>query len=500
MLRITNIKLPPLADEKTLPEIVKKKYGIRNIKKFKISKKSVDARRKNDVHYVYAVDVKTENDSRYVSKNVTLHEEKRYIFPKGRVPEKPVVIAGMGPAGMMCALALAKNGVKVIVCERGKCVEERKCDVESFWENGILNPSSNVQFGEGGAGTFSDGKLTTGINDERIAYVLEEFYKHGAPEEILYQSKPHIGTDKLCDMAAAIRKDIIECGGEVLFSTTVTDIIIENDKICGVKIVSGSNEEIIETDNLVLAIGHSARDTFEMLNEKGIKMIRKPFSVGARIEHSQQMINRSQYGEFYDKFGAADYKLSIHLDSGRSVYTFCMCPGGYVVASASEEGGIVTNGMSHFKRDGKNANAALLVNITPEDFEGDDVLAGMKFQREIEQRAYSVANKTYKAPAQRVGDFIGVKNEGEQIEPTYKPGVTWVNIDDVLPKFVADAMKEAIVKLDNKLHGFASPGAVLTAPETRSSSPIRILRDKETMQADIMGLYPCGEEPAMQAE
>ncbi len=493
MLRITNIKLSPDEDEKELSEIVKKKYKIKKIKSFKISKKSVDARRKNDVHYVYAVDVETENDKKYIGKNVQPHNELKYVFPQGTKPNKPVVIAGMGPAGMMCALTLAKNGVKVIVCERGKCVEERKKDVEHFWETGELNPTSNVQFGEGGAGTFSDGKLTTGINDFRIAYVLEEFYKHGAPEEILYQAKPHIGTDKLCSMATSIREDIKENGGEIRFSTLVSDIIIENNRVCGVKVVCDDTEEIIETDNLVLAVGHSARDTFEMLKNKGIQMIRKPFSVGARIEHSQEMINKSQYGEFYDKFGAADYKLSVHLDNGRSVYTFCMCPGGYVVASASEEGGIVTNGMSCFKRDGKNANSALLVNIVPEDFEGDDVLAGMYFQREIEQKAYKIANNTYKAPAQRVGDFIGTENNGEEIEPTYRPGVTWVKLDEILPKFVVSSMKEAIVELDKKLHGFANPGAVLTAPETRSSSPVRIVRDKETMQSATVGLYPCGE-------
>ncbi len=493
MLRITNIKLIPGADESCLEDIIKTKYKIKNIKSLKIAKKSVDARRKNDVHYVYAVDVETDNEKKYIGKNVSIHEEKKYIFDARIIPEKPVVIAGMGPAGMMCALTLAKNGIKVIVCERGKCVEERTKDVENFWNGGKLDPSSNVQFGEGGAGTFSDGKLTTGINDFRIRYVLEEFYKHGAPEEILYQAKPHIGTDKLCEMAAAIRNDIISCGGEVRFSTVVKDIITDNNKITGVKIQCGGIEEIIETDNLVLAVGHSARDTFEMLKDRNIKMERKPFSVGARIEHSQEMINKSQYGEFYDKLGAADYKLSVHLENGRGVYTFCMCPGGYVVASASEEGGIVTNGMSCFKRDGKNANSALLVNITPDDFEGDDVLAGMYFQREIEQKAYKAAGETYKAPAQRVGSFLGNDTQGDTVEPTYRPGVTWTEIDKVLPEFVTASMKEAIVKLDRRLKGFADPGAVLTAPETRSSSPVRILRDKYTLQSEVSGLYPCGE-------
>lgn len=493
MLRITNIKLPPDVTEDSLPEIINKKYGIKNIKKLRLAKKSVDARRKNDVHYVYSVDIETDNEKQYIGKNVFLHKEIKYIFPKEYVPEKPVVIAGMGPAGMMCALTLAKNGVKVIVCERGKPVDERLKDVESFWNGGSLNPSSNVQFGEGGAGTFSDGKLTTGISDFRIRYILEEFHSHGAPEEILYQAKPHIGTDRLCEMARSIREDIIAHGGEVRFSTKVTDIIIENDRVKGVKTISNDSEDTIETDNLVLAVGHSARDTFEMLKAKGIHMERKPFSVGARIEHSQEMINKSQYGEFYDRFGAADYKLSTHLPTGRSVYTFCMCPGGYVVASASETGGIVTNGMSCFNRDGSNANSAVLVNITPQDFPGNDVLAGMYFQREIEQKAYAAAKNTYRAPAQRVGDFLGSPDSGSEIKPTYRPGVTWTDIDKIFPQFVAESLRSAILIFDKKLHGFADASAVLTAPETRSSSPVRIIRDKKTMQADIDGLYPCGE-------
>ncbi|MDO5398346.1 MAG: FAD-dependent oxidoreductase [bacterium] len=493
MLRITNIKLPPDMSEDILPEIIRKKYGIKNIKQLRLAKKSVDARRKNDVHYVYAVDIETDNEKQYIGKNVSLHEEIEYIFSKEIIPEKPVVIAGMGPAGMMCALTLAKNGVKVIVCERGKPVDERMKDVEKFWSCGKLNPSSNVQFGEGGAGTFSDGKLTTGISDFRIRYILKEFYSHGAPEEILYQAKPHIGTDKLCEMAKAIRDDIIANGGEVRFSTKLTDIIIENRRLNGVKLVSGDREYTIETDNLVLAVGHSARDTFEMLKAKGLRMERKPFSIGARIEHSQEMINKSQYGKFYDKFGAADYKLSTHLPNGRSVYTFCMCPGGYVVASASEEGGIVTNGMSCFKRDGSNANSAVLVNITPQDFPGDDVLAGMYFQREIEQKAYAAAGNTYRAPAQRVGDFLGSDNSESKIKPTYRPGVTWTDIDKIFPEFVTESMRSALLVFDRKLCGFADASAILTAPETRSSSPVRIIRDKETMQSDIEGLYPCGE-------
>lgn len=493
MLRITNIKLPPGHLEDDLTEMVKKKHGIKNIKKLRLAKKSVDARRKNDVHYVYAVDIETDNEKQYIGKGVSFHEDVKYTFLKETVPTKPVVIVGMGPAGMMCALTLAKNGVKTIVCERGKPVDERIKDVEEFWKGGRLNPSSNVQFGEGGAGTFSDGKLTTGISDFRIRYILEMFHSHGAPEEILYQAKPHIGTDKLCEMAKSIRNDIIAHGGEIRFSTMVTDIIIESGRVKGVKIVSDDKEDIIETDNLVLAVGHSARDTFEMLKANGLRMERKPFSVGARIEHLQEMINKSQYGKFYDKFGAADYKLSTHLPNGRSVYTFCMCPGGYVVASASEEGGIVTNGMSCFDRDGTNANSAVLVNITPQDFPGDDVLAGMYFQREIEQKAYAAAGSTYKAPAQRVGDFLGRSYSGSKVKPTYRPGVTWTDMDKIFPEFVTESLRSALLVFDKKLIGFANDSAILTAPETRSSSPVRIIRDKETLQADICGLYPCGE-------
>ena len=490
MLRITNIKLSPDEDESVLKERVKKKYGIKQIKSLRIAKKSVDARRKSDVHYVYALDVETENDKKYVGKNAAMHEPKRYIFPSGNIPQKPVVIAGTGPAGLMCGLTLAKNGVKVIICERGKCIAERKADVKAFWENGELNAESNVQFGEGGAGTFSDGKLTTGINDYRIAYVLEEFYKHGAPEEILYAAKPHIGTDKLEIMAVNIREDIKAHGGEIRFSTKVTDIVAEDGRLKGVG-VNGS--EIIETDTLVLAVGHSARDTFEMLKKRGVPMQRKAFSVGARIEHPQEMINKSQYGEFYKKMGAADYKLSVHLESGRSVYTFCMCPGGYVVASASEEGGVVTNGMSYFDRGGKNANSAVLVNVTPEDFAGEDVLAGMYFQRELERKAFEYGGRGYKAPAQRVGDFLGIEKEGIQTEPTYKPGVAYTDIAKIFPEFVAQSLKEGILAMDKRLHGFADAGAVLTAPETRSSSPVRIIRDKESFMSQLRGLYPCGE-------
>lgn len=491
MIRITDIRLSLDENRDDLFVKVKDKYNPKNISNFQISKKSLDARKKNDIHYVYAVDFCAENEKELIEKykNVRQIENKPYTFPKGGKIDKPVVVAGFGPAGMMCALMLAENGYRVIVTERGKCVEERKKDVEKFFETGVLNPASNVQFGEGGAGTFSDGKLTTGIKDFRIKKVFEEFHAHGAPEEILYLSKPHIGTDNLYHMVAAIREDIIRLGGEVRFSSQITDIKIRDGKVTAA-VVNGKDE--IETDNIVLATGHSARDTFEMLKNRGIPMKQKSFSVGARIEHSQKLINDAQYGGEYDNLPVADYKLSVKTSGGRGVYTFCMCPGGEVIASASEEGGIVTNGMSSFARSGRNANSALLVSVTPDDFKSDDPLAGMYFQREIEQKAFREAKGTYKAPCQTVGDFLG--NGSSLItEPTYRPGVTWTPICNVLPDYVTDAMREAIAELDKKLRGFADSGAVLTAPETRSSSPVRILRDDKTLQSEVEGLYPCGE-------
>ena len=496
MIRISDIKMNIGDTEEMLREKVLKLIHRKNVSFFAISKKSVDARRKPDVFYVYSVDVKAENEDEILKKvrHSQKIEKKPYIFPCGKIPLKPIVIVGTGPAGLMCGLTLAQNGYKVILLERGKCVEERKKDVDAFWSTGKLNPDSNVQFGEGGAGTFSDGKLTTGIKDPRIRRVLEEFHAHGAPEEILYYSKPHVGTDNLYHMVAAIREDIKSLGGEVRFLSKLVDIKEENGKVCAAVVSSSSGVYEIETENIVLAIGHSARDTFLMLRNKNIQMEQKNFSVGARIEHSQSMINNSQYGKSSANLPAADYKLAVHLENGRGVYTFCMCPGGRVVASASEEGGIVTNGMSYFARDGKNANSALLVNVTPDDFKDDDPLAGMYFQLELEQRAYKLCGNTYNAPCQTVGDFLGKKsNQNDITEPTYKPGVTWISMEKLFPKFITDSMRQALVLLDKKLKGFADSNAVLTAPETRSSSPVRIVRDKETLQSQILGLYPCGE-------
>ncbi len=486
MIRIRDIKLP--IGEDIYQKIKKEIPSARDIT---IIKKSLDARKKHDVHYVYTVDLCADDELLLVKKNkhAEFSHKTSYKFPRGKKNSAPIVIAGAGPAGLMCAYVLSENGYKVILLERGKCVEERKKDVDNFSKNGILDENSNVQFGEGGAGTFSDGKLTTGTKDFRIKKVLEVFAKNGAPEEIMYLAKPHIGTDNLYNMVRSMRREIIKNGGEVRFESQLTTLKIQDCKITGCVV---NNDYTIETQKIVLATGHSARDTYVMLKDCGIKMEQKSFSVGGRIEHPQEMINKAQYGEFHKKLGAADYKLSCHLEDGRGVYTFCMCPGGYVMASASEKGAIVTNGMSYYTRDGKNANSALLVSVTPGDFGSDDVLAGMYLQREIEEKAYRVANNTYKAPAQYVGDFLGTGVSGEKVEPTYQMGVTWTDISEVLPDFVVKAMREGLIKLDGKLPGFAMSGAVITVPETRSSAPVRILRD-ETMQSNIEGLYPCGE-------
>lgn len=503
MIRINEIKL--LLDENEC-ELTKKAAKIlkikeNEIKKLTIFKKSVDARKKDNIQFIYAVDVVLDNEKQVFKKlnnsKIQIAEPYVYKLPENKRKSnlRPVVV-GFGPAGMFAGLILALSGLKPIIIERGKAVEDRQKDVNLFWEKKDLNPESNVQFGEGGAGTFSDGKLTTGIKSPYIHKILEELYEAGAPEEILYSSKPHIGTDQLAIVVKNIRKKIISLGGEVRLECKLEKLISANGFIHGITYSHNGKNIDIETDSVILAIGHSARDTVEMLYNSGIKIIQKPFSVGARIEHPQSLINKAQYGKFanHKALGAADYKLSCHKLHERGAYTFCMCPGGTVVAAASEKGGVVVNGMSELARDGENANSALLVGIEPENFPSEHPLAGIYYQREIEQKAFKIAGSNYNAPAQLVGDFLNGKLSKSlgNVKPTCPTGVTLCDLTECLPNAVSETMKSAIVEMNKKLEGFSLYDAVLTAPETRSSSPVRILRD-DFLQCSVNGVYPCGE-------
>lgn len=498
MITVNNIKLPLKYSEEQLNNAVSKALNIRisEIKAVQIKRLSIDARKKNDVHYIATINVSANvNEQRLANKcrNAELTNEKEYEFlPTKSLKFRPVIV-GSGPAGLFCALILARAGANPIVIERGECVENRTKTIDTFWATGELNTSSNIQFGEGGAGTFSDGKLNTGINDYRSRFVLKEFVNHGAPEEILINAKPHIGTDKLKQTIVNIRKEIISLGGEFCFNTQFTNINVLNNKLIGIKTVRQGVCNSIDTDTLVLAIGHSARDTFEMLKNSGVPMEQKAFSIGARIEHLRTEIDECQYGKARHILGAADYKASVHLDDGRGVYTFCMCPGGYVVNASSEEGLLCTNGMSYHARDGINSNSAVLVGITPKDYNQGDVLDGIKLQREVEKAAFNLAGGNL-APVQSVGDFLGTNNPtSERVIPTIKPGYEFCDISKVYPKFIADSLKEGLSKLGSRFPAFANSKAILTAAETRSSSPVRIIRDKTLQSVSIKGLYPCGE-------
>ena len=505
MIRVSDLRLDlNFSSSDLLAEVSKKlRISIDLISEAIIVKKSIDARNKSYVNFTCAADVKIKGDEcklvgKLKNSKIQIAKLIVYDLPMGKKLDSRPIVVGFGPAGMFAALILAQCGQKPIVIERGESVEKRAKTVDSFWNNAKLNLSSNVQFGEGGAGTFSDGKLTTGTNDMRIKKVLDEFVKAGAPEEILVDAKPHIGTDNLPKVVKTIRETIISLGGEVFFETQLIDFSIKENKICAVKIKKpNSSIEQIECNSVVLAIGHSARDTFEQLKNKGVPMQPKAFSVGARIEHSAKLINSAQYGNFANSqhLGAAEYKLSHRLKNGRGVYTFCMCPGGYVTGAASEEGGVVTNGMSKFARDAENSNAALLVGVEPKDFGSDDVLAGVEFQRIIEQKAFECAGGDYSAPAQRVEDFLLNQKTTKfgDVKPTYMPGVVPAQIDCCLPNFVTEAMREGIVNMNRYLKSFNFPDALLTAPETRSSSPVRIMRGENLQSVKIFGLYPCGE-------
>lgn len=505
MLRVNEIKVPLGAATEEIRQKTAELLGVhaQDFLSFEIVRESIDSRKKDRICMVYAADVRLDGmeeqlAARFPQNRVQLCETYHYQCPPVRrsSPFRPV-IAGFGPAGMFCGLWLARQGLRPLILERGHDVDTRTRDVKTFWNDRMLNVQSNVQFGEGGAGTFSDGKLTTGIKDARVRQVFLELKTFGAPEEILYSARPHIGTDRLGEVVKQIRKEIIRLGGEVKFGCRLTDLYIANDFIQGI----GYEDELegkkdVETDCLVLCIGHSARDTVEMLYQKGLKMQQKAFSVGTRIEHPQELINKAQYGKFWNdaRLGAADYKLSNHPLHGRGGYTFCMCPGGTVVCASSEEGMVVTNGMSEYARDGENANAAILVGIEPDYFAGDHPLAGFAFQRELERKAFSLGGGDYTAPCQTVGDFL--KNQPTKklgaVKPTCPTGVKGSDMRLVLPEQVTNTITDALLAFDRKLRGFALPDAVMTFPESRSSSPVRILRD-EFFQTNVRGVYPCGE-------
>ncbi len=503
MIRVCDLSMPLDYTEKDLREAAAKALNIplNEIKAFSLARRSIDARKKDQVHFICAVNLSLAGEetavlkrSRY--KKAFLAPPYHYSLPNAFLPALRPIVIGTGPAGLFAGLILAQAGARPILIERGRDVERRSRDVEEFFLTGKLNPLSNVQFGEGGAGTFSDGKLTTGIKSPFIRKVLQELYEAGAPEEILYSSKPHIGTDRLAVVVKNIRKKIESLGGEVRLECRVEKLIVYNKFIQGITYSHNGERFDMEADSVIMAIGHSARDTVEMLYDLGIDIIQKPFSVGARIEHPQRLINKAQYGRFADhpKLGAADYKLSCHGLHERGAYTFCMCPGGTVVAAASEKGGVIVNGMSSLARNGKNANSALLVGIEPKDFPSEHPLAGIYYQREIEHSAFLLGGGDYRAPAQLVGDFLAGKASKAlgDVEPTCPTGVTLTDISECLPQKVTATMKSAIVEMDKKLNGFKLYDAVLTAPETRSSSSVRILRD-EFCQCNVRGVYPCGE-------
>lgn len=504
MIRITNIKLPLTYHDGMLTDTAAKALGIEKsaIACVSLFKRSVDARRKSNVHFTAALDVVTKKDERSVlarCKNIHANIVQPYSYPlpaKSHASFRPVIV-GAGPAGLFAALIFAQCGASPIVLERGSDVERRSKDIKRFWDGGILAVNSNVQFGEGGAGTFSDGKLNTGTKDIRARKVLQELVKAGAPEEILYNAKPHIGSDKLPGVVKNIRKQILSLGGTFLFDTQLEDLFIKNDRIAGVFIVKNGKTEQIPAQALVLAIGHSARDTFAMLKNRRIAMEQKPFSVGVRIEHLRAAIDRAQYGASagMGRLGAADYKLAVHLPNGRGVYTFCMCPGGFVVAAASEEGGVVTNGMSNFARDAINSNSALLVGIDPSDFQSSDVLAGVYYQRRLEEKAFLAGGGHSFAPVQRVCDFLQKRSSSffGSVLPSYRPGTQFADLHTLFPDYVAQSLAGGLCAMKNKLDGFADGDALLTGVETRSSSPVRILRDESMQSRNVKGLYPCGE-------
>ena len=502
MIRVNNLHVPLDYDDNSLRKKLCRELRIENsaIQSVSIFRRSVDARKKDNIFFLCSLDVELNLNEDIVlrkTKNAVKVKPYHYEVPGWNGSVSPLVV-GMGPAGLFAALVLAQSGAKPIVIERGRDVESRTADVDAFWGTGQLRTDSNVQFGEGGAGTFSDGKLNTGTKDSRQRKVLEEFVRHGAPEEILFNAKPHIGTDKLKKKDKNMRNEIISLGGRVMFKTKLTGFHSSNGQITAAIVERDNKKETIETNTIILAIGHSARDTFEMLNRNALPLEAKPFSVGARIEHLRERIDQAQYGKFSGNknLGAANYKMNVHTSNGRGAYTFCMCPGGYVVNASSEDGLLCTNGMSEFARNATNSNAALLVSVTPGDFQSESPLGGMYFQRTLEKKAFELGGGSYHAPVQRVADFLnGVKSQwlGE-VTPSIGPAYSLIDLNMALPEQICSSMKQAITEMGKKLRGFDHPDAVLTGVETRSSSPVRILRSTETLESiGMRGLYPCGE-------
>ena len=517
MLRITDLKLPLEHDDAALAAAITARLGItaEELTSYRVAKRSYDARKRTAILLIYSIDVETpreadilqrlEQDPAAMGGKIAPPPDTTYKFvakAPAQLPVRPLVI-GIGPCGLFAGLVLAQMGFRPIILERGKEVRERTVDTFGLWRRGVLDPESNVQFGEGGAGTFSDGKLYSQISDKlhHGRKVLEEFVAAGAPEEILYVNKPHIGTFRLVSMVERMRATIESLGGEIRFGNRVDDVLVETDaagvrRLRGVTLASG---EQLRADHVVLALGHSARDTFAMLHARGVFVEAKPFSVGLRVEHPQSLIDQARFGQQagHAMLGAADYKLVHHASNGRSVYSFCMCPGGTVVAAASEPGHVVTNGMSQYSRNERNANAAIVVGITPEDFApyGEGPLAGIALQRHWEAQAFALGGGDYSAPAQLVGDFIHNRASTQlgTVLPSYTPGITLGTLDAALPRYAIDAIREALPAFEKQIRGFSMHDALLTGVETRTSSPLRITRDADGHSLNTRGLFPAGE-------
>lgn len=500
MLRITDIRLPIDHPPDALRAAIAAKLKT-TIENFTVIKRGQDARKKPKIFYVYTVDVAVKDEAAILARSKDPHvkpaPDTEYKFV-ARAPEnfqRPLVI-GAGPCGLFAGLVLAQMGFRPIILERGKVVRERTKDTWALWRKNILTPESNVQFGEGGAGTFSDGKLYSQIKDPRFLgrKVLTEFVKAGAPEEILTEAHPHIGTFRLVTMVESLRETIGKLGGEYRFKSKVTDLLLDGRRLKGVRLESG---EEIKSDHVVLAVGHSARDVFQMLLDRGVAIEAKPFSIGFRIEHPQSLIDKAKFGTSNKQLGAAEYRLVHHASNGRSVYSFCMCPGGTVVAAASEEGRVVTNGMSQYSRNERNANAGIVVGITPDDYApyGEGPLAGIALQRHWEAEAYRAGGKTYAAPAQKVGDFLAARPSTElgSVIPSYRPGVTPTDLAACLPDYAITAIREALCAFGHQIKGFDMADAVLTGVETRTSSPVRVPRGADFQSVNTPGLFPGGE-------